>query len=310
MSYKKIIIAGGGVLGSQIAFQAAYCGFEVTIWLRSEGSISRTKPKLDHLKDVYIETINKMANKEIWAVGIADEETFNKKECLKKVEDAYNNIKLELDLAKAVKDADLVIESMAEIKNAKMEFYKTLAPLLDEKTVVVSNSSTLLPSTFAKATGRANKFLSLHFSNEIWINNIAEVMAQSKTDMKYFDEVISFAKEIRMLPLPVKKEKAGYLLNSMLVPFLMAALDLLAEGISDVESIDNAWKFGTGAAMGPFVFLDKIGLVTALNIVEMYLHIPQFLAPFHFKDIYKLLKKYVDEGKVGESAGEGFYKYK
>ena len=154
----NIVVAGGGVLGSQIAFQIAYKGFDVTIWLRSEGSIGRTQPKLDNLKQVYIDTINLMATPEgktpaNWARGIADYDTFNKEACLAKAEKAYANIKLELDLAKAVKDADLVIESMAENIDEKKAFYKSLSPLLLEKTVLVTNSSTMLPSKFAEYTG-------------------------------------------------------------------------------------------------------------------------------------------------------------
>ena len=311
---KKIVVAGGGVLGSQIAYQAAYCGFDVTIWLRSEGSITRTQPKLDHLKDVYFETIEKMATPEgqtpaNWARGLADFDTFDKDECLKKAENAYNGLKLELDMAKAVADADLVIESMAENLDDKIEFYRKLAPLLPEKTVLVTNSSTLLPSKMAKYTGRPEKFLSLHFANSIWKNNTAEIMAQAKTEPKYFDEVMKFAGEIRMIPLPVRKEKSGYLLNSMLVPLLFSAMDLYVNGISDPESIDRAWTLGTGAPKGPFQILDTVGLTTAHNIVKMYVKIPSFLAPYNFKGMEKMLRKYIDEGKLGMSAGEGFYKY-
>ncbi len=311
---KNIVVAGGGVLGSQIAFQTAYCGFNVTIWLRSEGSITRTQPKLDHLKEVYIQTINTMAGPEgkepaNWARGIADADTFDKDKCLAQVESAYKNIKLELDMAKAVADADLVIESMAENADEKKAFYKKLAPLLPEKTILVTNSSTLLPSKFAKDTGRPEKYLSLHFANSIWRNNVAEVMAQSKTDMTYFDQVSEFAKEIRMIPLPVRKEKAGYLLNSMLVPFLFSGMDLYVKGISDPESIDKAWTLGTGAPKGPFRILDTVGLKTAYNIVQMYVKVPSFLAPYDFKGMSAMLKKYIDEGKLGMSSGEGFYKY-
>lgn len=315
MSYKKIVVAGGGVLGSQIAYQAAYCGFDVTIWLRSESSIGRCQPKLDNLHKVYEETINKMATPEgqtpsTWARGIADYDSFDKNKCLEKSEKAYQSIKLELNLAEAVKDADLIIESMAENPEEKITFYKNLANLLPEKTVIVTNSSTLLPSKFAKYTGRPNKYLSLHFANSIWKNNTAEIMAQPKTDMKYFDEIMRFAEEIRMIPLPVKKEKSGYLLNSMLVPLLFSGMDLYVNGISDPESIDKAWTLGTGAPKGPFQILDTVGLKTAYNIVLMYVKIPSFLAPYNFKGMEKMLKSYIDAGKLGMSSGEGFYKYK
>lgn len=311
---KQIVVAGGGVLGSQIAFQAAYCGFDVTIWLRSEGSIGRTQPKLDHLKEVYTETIHKMATPEgqtpaNWARGIADYDTFDEAACLERVEKAYNGLKLELDMKKAVENADLIIESMAENEAEKIAFYKKLAPLMPEKTILVTNSSTLLPSKFAKHTGRPEKYLSLHFANSIWKNNMTEVMAQAKTDSRYFDAVTEFAKQIRMIPLPVRKEKSGYLLNSMLVPLLFSGMDLYVNGVSDPESIDKAWVLGTGAPKGPFQILDTVGLTTAYNIVQMYVKLPSFLAPYNFKGMDKMLKKYIDEGKLGMASGEGFYKY-
>lgn len=314
MPIKNVVVAGGGVLGSQIAFQAAYCGFHVTIWLRSEGSITRTRPKLDHLKEVYTETILKMATPEgqtpaNWARGIADFETFNEKECLDRVEKAYSELTLELDLKTAVQDADLVIESMAENADEKIAFYKKLAPFLPDKTLLVTNSSTLLPSKFAKYTGRPEKYLSLHFANSIWKNNTAEIMAQPQTNPDCFEQILAFAQEIRMIPLPVRKEKSGYLLNSMLVPLLFSGMDLLVNGVSDPESIDKAWTLGTGAPKGPFQILDTVGLQTAYNIVRMYVKIPSFLAPYNFKGMEKLLKKYIDEGKLGKSSGEGFYQY-
>ncbi len=319
-NFKKIVVAGGGVLGSQIAYQAAYCGFDVTIWLRSEGSIGRCQPKLDNLKKTYIDALNLMADpvkgEANWCPGLAEIGKFDLDECLKKVENI--NVKLELDMAKAVKDADLVIESMAENADDKIKFYTTLAPLLDEKTVVVTNSSTLLPSAFAKYTGRPDKYLSMHFANSIWKNNVAEIMVQDKTDKKYFDMICEFANEIRMLALPVLKEKSGYLLNSMLVPFLLSGLDLYANGISDPESIDLAWTKGTGAPKGPFKIFDTVGLTTALNIVNQYQKVPglfkpmlsKMMMPYNFKGMKAILEKYIAEGKLGMSSGEGFYKYK
>ncbi len=318
MEIKNVVVAGGGVLGSQIAFQAAYCGYNVTIWLRSKGSIERTQPKLDNLKKTYIDAIEEMANGGAWCHGIADEGKLNKEECLANVEKAYSSLKLELDLSKAVKDADIVIESMAEDVKAKKEFYTKLAPLLPEKTILVTNSSTLLPSQFAKYTGRPEKYLSLHFANSIWKNNTAEVMSQDKTDSQYFSDVVSFANGIRMIALPVLKEKSGYLLNSMLVPFLLSALDLYANGVSDPESIDKAWKMGTGSPKGPFEIFDIVGMNTARNIIVQYQSVPGLLSPilkkmmmpYNFKAMLKLIDRYISEGKLGKSSGEGFFKWK
>ena len=322
MKYNKVVVAGGGVLGSQIAFQSAYCGFDVTIWLRSEESKTRTQPKLDTLKEKYLEALKLMNSEEgkidsNWCCGLADIDNFNYDECIEKVENAYNIIKLEVDMNKAMEDADLVIESMAENVNDKIAFYQKLAPTLPEKTVLVTNSSTLLPSQFAKYTGRPNKYLSLHFANNIWKKNTAEVMAHDTTGKEYFDEIIEFANDIRMVALPVNKEKKGYLLNSMLVPFLLSGFDLMVNGISDPESIDKAWTLGTGAPKGPFQIMDTVGLTTVKNIVEQYQKVPglfspmlkKMMMPYNFKGMLEILNKYVSENKLGVSTKEGFYKY-
>ncbi|MBP3456567.1 MAG: 3-hydroxyacyl-CoA dehydrogenase [Bacilli bacterium] len=311
---KNIVIMGGGVLGSQIAFQTAFCDYNVTVWLRSEGSIERTKAKLELVKNSYIDAINLMAMPEgksfnNWCRGIADADNFNKDELINKVMGLSDKIKLELDMKKALEDADLVIESMAEDFEAKKDLYLMMVPLLPEKTIVVTNSSTMLPSKLAKYTGRPDKFLALHFANSIWKNNTAEVMMHPKTEEKYFNEVMEFAKSIRMIALPLKKEKSGYLLNSMLIPLLFSGLDLYVNGVSDFESIDKAWLLGTGAPKGPFQILDTVGLETAYKIVEMYLKVPSFLAPYNFKGMAKVLKEYIDAGKLGKASGEGFYKY-
>ena len=137
------------------AFQAAYCGFDVTIWLRSEGSIGRTQPKLAHLKDVYTQTITRMDTPEgkapqVWANVIADHANFDMYACLAQTERAAASIRLELDLARAAEDADLVIESMAENAEDKTAFYKKLAPLLPEQAVDGADNLGVIVHTFIR----------------------------------------------------------------------------------------------------------------------------------------------------------------
>ena len=313
MPFKNVTVAGGGVLGSQIAFQTAYCGFHVKIWLRSEASIERCKPKLDRLRVIYLSILDDMksGSPAAYARGLSKKYPLSEQEieeCKKKVEEAYKNILLTTSYEEAAKDTDLVIEAIAENIEEKESFYTELAKHLPEKTVLVTNSSTLLPSTFAKYTGRPEKFLALHFANNIYKSNTAEVMGHAGTEQKYYDAVVSFAEEINMVPLKVLKEQPGYILNSMLVPFLTAAESLLALGVADFETIDKTWKLGTGSPYGPFQILDIVGLTTAYNIV--------ILNPAA-KDsnsvqgkIAATLKEKIDQGKTGISAGEGFYKYK
>ena len=322
MNYKKIVVAGGGILGSQIAFQSAYCGFDVVILIRKEDSKTAARNKLKKLCETYIQIIKEMntkagKNPSVWARGIASVDNFSKIKCIRHANKAYESIVFETNQEKALKDADLVIESITEDIDVKKAFYESISGLLPEKTVVVTNSSTLLPSKMAKFTKRPEKYLAMHFANAIWKNNIAEVMAHKDTDTKYFDEIVEFAKAINMIPLAAREEKAGYLLNSMLVPFLLSAMDLLANNISDPETIDKAWTLGTGAPNGPFQILDVVGLITAKNIVLQYQKVPNLLdpllkkmmMPYNFDGMLKILDKYIDEGKLGKSSGEGFYKY-
>lgn len=312
MDIKNVVVAGGGVLGSQIAFQSAYKGFNVKVWLRSEGSIDRAKPKFERWKNVYLQTLEAMkTNPAAYARGLADSPELSDEqiEALKaQVEKAAESIVLTTSYDEAFGDADLVIEAIAEEPKQKIELYTEMQKHLPERTIVCTNSSTMLPSQFAEYTGRPEKYLALHFANEIWKNNTAEVMGHPGTDPVAYEQVAEFAGKIGMIPLRLKKEQPGYILNSMLVPFLTAAESLLANGVADPETIDKTWMLATGAPVGPFRILDIVGLVTAYNIVVMN---PQASDPETTPGkIAATLKKYIDEGKTGVNAGEGFYKYK
>lgn len=311
MEIKNVTVAGGGVLGSQIALQSAYCGFNVKIWLRSEGSIGRAVPKLDRFAGIYKQTLEATkANPAVRARGLSDEGAGAEEldALIAKVDPARASIVLTTDWDEAFGDADLVIEAVAEDPAQKIDFYTELAKHLPEKTVVVTNSSTLLPSQFAEYTGRPEKYLALHFANDIYRGNTAEVMGHPGTDQQYYDQIVKFAEDIRMVPLCVKKEQPGYILNSMLVPFLSAAEALWANDVADPETIDKTWMLATGAPRGPFHILDIVGLTTAYNIVAMN---PEAQDPNSLtaKMVAKL-KEMIDAGKTGINAGEGFYKYK
>lgn len=316
MGFKKVVVVGGGVLGSQIAYQVAYKGFDVTVWLRTEASIDRARPKFARWHETYkkdLDAVKPLIGTEtkMYPRGLIEDFaalTPEKIEELKAQADtAYENLNYELDMAKAMADADLVIESLSEDPKAKIAFYEKMAPLLPEKTVVVTNSSTMVPSTFASYTGRPEKYLALHFANEIWKNNTAEIMGHPGTDQTYYDQVVAFAKEIGMIPLCLKKEQPGYILNSLLVPFLNAGQALYANDVADPQTIDLTWMLGTGAPLGPFRILDIVGLDTAYNIVMMS---PDAQNPDTLPGkIAKRLKEHIDAGKKGVATGEGFYKY-
>ena len=311
MSMQKVTVAGGGVLGSQIALQSAYKGFDVTMWLRGEGSIERTRPKLERLRGIYKQTLEALkTDPSAYCRGLTDSADVPAKkldELIAQVDAAFDGLTLTTDKEEAFGDADLVIEAIAEVIDEKDAFYTSIRDLLPERTILCTNSSTLLPSAMASFTGRPEKFLALHFANNIWKQNTAEVMGTPQTSPEAYAQVVEFARAIGMIPLELKKEQPGYLLNSMLVPFLNAAEALLANDVADVEIIDAAWTLGTGAPLGPFRILDIVGLTTAYNIVAAS---PAAQEPGSTAArIAALLKERIDAGKTGINAGEGFYSY-
>ena len=319
MKFSKVTIIGGGVLGTQIALMSAYTGHDTTIWLRSEGSIGRTEPKVKGYEEAMmsdLEASKKLIGNPMGAymypTGLIRKWDGTTTEDIQALEDqAKENFQsllhITLDMEEALKGADIVIEAMSENPKAKIDIYEKMRDLLDQDTVLLTNTSTLLPSMFAEHTGRPDRYLALHFANSIWKNNTAEVMGHKGTSSESYKKAVEFASEINMVPLELHKEQPGYILNSMLVPFLNAAEALWANGVSDPEIIDKTWQLGTGAPVGPFKILDIVGLETAYNIVSMNPDAQKEGSTMH--KIGTLLKEKIDKGETGINAGKGFYSY-
>jgi 3-hydroxyacyl-CoA dehydrogenase len=281
--FANVTVLGTGVLGSQIAFATAYSGFEVIAYDIDDAALETAKGRMASLVSTYTAEV----------AGAADG----------KAHDALSRITYSSDLATAAADADLIIEAIPEKLEIKRDTYERLAALAPAKTVFATNSSTLLPSDLKAFTGRPEKFLALHFANHVWVNNTAEVMGTVDTDPAVFRAVVEFAEQIGMVPIEIKKEKAGYVLNSLLVPLLDAAGELLVGGYAEPEMIDKTWRIGTGSPVGPFQIFDVVGLVTAYNIASSK-------GGAHAEFAAMLKRDYIDKGKLGVATGEGFYSYK
>ena len=286
MKIKNVTVFGSGVLGAQIAFHTAYHGYNVTLFDIKEELLELVKLKFEQFKPMYQYDIN---------ANITD------------LDMAMTRISFTTDLAESVRDADLTIEAIPEIIRIKKDFYTKIGALAPEKTIFCTNSSTLLPSQFADETGRPKRFLALHFANYLWKNNVAEIMGHSGTDPEVFEEVVEFARTIGMLTIPIYKEQPGYVMNSLLVPWLMAGLDLYRNGIADAASIDKTWMKTLGADLGPMAMADLVGLTTAYNVTKTY-------AELTGEDIWKdrcdfIKDNFIDHNKLGIATGEGFYKY-
>ncbi|MBF6171835.1 3-hydroxyacyl-CoA dehydrogenase [Nocardia blacklockiae] len=279
---RKVTVLGTGVLGSQIAFQTAFRGFDVTAYDISDEAVAAARDRFTGLAATYRDE-----------VPGADDGTAEKTAAA---------ITATSDLAAAVGDADLVIEAVPEVLSIKRETYRKLGELAPERTIFATNSSTLLPSDMKEFTGRPDRFLALHFANQVWKFNTAEVMGTTDTDPAVYRAVVDFAAAIGMVPIELHREKAGYVLNSLLVPFLNSGIALAAGGYAEPEAVDKTWRIATGAPMGPFQILDVVGLTTPYNILVNGDENAQRLAQW-------LKTNYIDAGKLGIATGEGFYKY-
>ncbi|MEV0545413.1 3-hydroxyacyl-CoA dehydrogenase [Nocardia salmonicida] len=282
IEFRTVTVLGTGVLGSQIAFQTAFHGFDVTVYDIDDAALTAARTRFDGLAAVYQQDVAGADASNTTATAAA--------------------ITLTTDLAAAAAEADLIIEAVPEVLEIKRELYGKLGALAPERTVFATNSSTLLPSDIVAYTGRPDRFLALHFANHVWKFNTAEVMGTEQTDPAVFAAVAEFAKAIGMVPIELHKEKAGYVLNSLLVPFLNSGIELAAGGYAEPAAVDETWRIATGAPMGPFQILDIVGLTTPYNILINGDDDHKKLAAW-------LKENYIDKGKLGAATGEGFYRY-
>jgi len=278
---------GSGVLGGQIAWHSAFRGKTVVAYDINEKALSRCRAAHDHYAGIYRTDLG------------ASEQA---------IAQTRARLSYTTDLAIAVGRADLVIESVPEVPDVKAAAYRQMAPLLREYTLLATNSSTLLPSDFAAATGRPEKFCALHFANLIWLMNIAEIMAHPTTADDTLTQVTEFAIEIGMLPIPVRKEQNGYVINTWFVALLNAAQTLVTNGVSTPEDVDRTFlKCNPGSSMGPMALIDMVGMQTALNVLQYWgtrNNDQQMLANAAY-----IKRRFVDKGMLGLPTGHGYYHY-
>lgn len=282
--FQNLTVLGAGVLGSQIVFQAAYSGKNVVVYDLSDEVLSGLPERWEYLKPRYLRDLPDATPEKLAA--------------------AVNRIRATSDLADAVSDADIIIEAAPEKLEIKQQTWQRVSALAPARTVFCTNSSTLLPSAIAPFTDRPERFLALHFANEIWKFNAGEVMGHEGTDPEVFEQVAEFAEQIGMVPIRVKKEQPGYVINSLLVPLLNAAAKLLVRGVAEPADIDRTWRIASGAPAGPFQIYDIVGMTTAYNL-SVDSPDPELRA---FAELLK--RDYIDQGRLGKGAGAGFYEYR
>jgi 3-hydroxybutyryl-CoA dehydrogenase len=218
---------------------------------------------------------------------------------------AISRIRTTVDMAEAAKDADIVSESVPEDPELKGKVFGQLNTLCPERTIFTTNTSTLLPSMIAQATGRPEKFLAYHF-HDIRMTNVVDVMPHPGTAPEFVELVKEFAEKTGLAPIVLHKESMGYVFNYMFTNLFDSALTLAANDIAVVEDIDRVWMGIMHMLIGPFGLMDSVGLDTVWHVTNYWAKNtgdPQKIKNSEFA------KKYVDKGELGQKTRKGFYTY-
>ena len=203
-----------------------------------------------------------------------------------------------------LKDSDIIIEAITEDLELKNTLWKELDELCPDLTIFASNTSSLTIAAMAAATSRPDRFVGLHFFNPVPLMKLVEVVRTVTTSAESFDKAMEFARSLRKEPIAAK-DNSGFIVNLLLVPYLIDAIRAVEQGVGTIGDIDKGMMLGTGYPMGPFTLLDFVGLDTTYKIAEIMFdeyREKRYAPP-------PLLKRMVLAGWYGKKTGKGFYDY-
>jgi 3-hydroxybutyryl-CoA dehydrogenase len=203
-----------------------------------------------------------------------------------------------------LKDCDLIVEAIIENLPAKHELFRALDGICPPNTIFASNTSSLTITEIAAATKRPQRFAGLHFFNPVPVMKLVEVVRTIATDPGVYEELVAFGGKLGKTPVRAH-DSTGFIVNRLLVPYLLDAIRALEGGVGSIEDIDNSMKLGCGHPMGPLTLLDFVGLDTTYYISEIMFEEfkeRRFASP-------PLLKRMVLAGWNGRKSGRGFYDY-
>jgi 3-hydroxybutyryl-CoA dehydrogenase len=285
MEIKKVGVLGCGLMGSGIAQVAATAGFETVVKEVSDDLIARGFGGIE-------KSLAKFAEK---GTITSDQQ--------KEIRGRLSGTTKFGDLA----DCDVIIEAIIENLDEKRTTYRQLDELCKPETIFASNTSSLSITEMMTATSpeRQRRFIGMHFFNPVPLMKLVEVVKTILTDDDVYEQAVEFGRKLGKVPVRAG-DKTGFIVNRLLVPYMLDSIRALEEGVGSIVDIDNAMKLGCGYPMGPFTLGDFVGLDTTYYIAEIMFNEfreKRFAPP-------PLLKRMVLAGLYGRKSGRGFYDYK
>lgn len=279
---RRVGVLGCGLMGSGIAEVSARAGYET--WVRE---VSDDLARRGH--DAIRKSLARAVDRGKLDAAVRDE-TLARLHVTTALED--------------LRDADIIVEAVTEDLDVKSEMFRTLDGLCSPDAIFASNTSSLSIASMAAATQRPGRFVGLHFFNPVPVMKLVEVVSSIATEDEVFRTAFEFARSLGKEPV-VAKDACGFIVNRLLVPYMLDAIRGLEQGLASIEDIDRSMTLGTGYPMGPFTLCDFVGIDTLYRIAEIMFdefREPRFAPP-------PLLKRMVTLGYFGRKTKRGFYDY-